>query len=216
MKKLIIFFSLLLVFLNSSAQPDYNIIKNKISSPDSSTFYPKLEQRFVDSDSTLRKEDFYLLYYGGVFSKNYTPQEITEKEKVIRLANYSGEYLQAYELADSLLKIYPVSIQAYFEKAYACHNLKRFDEEEYNRKRYKLFIKIILSSGDGKSLETAWHVNLMNDEYEVLQYLQLLSIEETEIEYSGKVYDVISLKPNKLKLKNIYFDISRQTAAGKH
>ena len=189
----------------SQGQVDYPYIKAIISDSTSNTYYPTLVQRFAGSDSTLTGEDFYFLYYGAVFLPGYDTTKILEAERAIRLANYSGDFLEAYELADSLLKIYPVSIQAYFEKAYACFSLKRFDEEACNNKRYKVLIRTVLGRGDGKSFETPYHINLHNDEYEIIKYLQLESREELEVEYQGKTYEVVHLKPNKLKIKHLYF-----------
>ncbi|MBX9850770.1 MAG: DUF4919 domain-containing protein [Cytophagaceae bacterium] len=188
-------------------QVDYPYIKARISDSTSNTFYPVLTQRFNDSDSTLTGEDFYLLYYGAIFLPDYDTTKILEAERAIRLANYTGEFLEAYELSDSLLKIYPVSIQAYFEKAYACFSLKRFGEEAYNNKRYKVLIRTVMGRGDGKSFETACHINLHNDAYEIVKYLQLESKEELEVEYQGKTYEVVHLRPNKLKLNHLYFII---------
>lgn len=213
MIKLFSGFCVLLILLFQQAvqaQPNYEEIKKNIEDPLSPSYYPDLLQRFSASDSTLTMEDFQHLYFGGVFHKNYDLQQIQEAEKLIRLANYEGDHLIAYELADSLLKEYPISIQAYFEKAYACFNLKRFDEEDFNNKRYKILIRAILSLRDGKTFDSAYHANLPNDEYETLKFLRLEYKEVSEIEYSGNSYDVFSLKPNKSKLKELYFNVSRQ------
>lgn len=206
-----------LLFLLSSSmvfgQVDYEAIKKRTSDEENEMYYPHLIQRFIDSDSTLTIEDFQSIYYGVFFHKPYDLDKIIESERTIRLANYSGEYLEAYELADNLLKEYPVSIQAYFEKAYACYNLKRFEEEAYNTKRYKILITTILSSGDGKTFETAYHANLSNDKYEVIKFLHLEYKEESEVELDGKVFDVFSLKSNKQKQKILYFSKGQQQAA---
>lgn len=206
-KALFIALTFILSFSASIAfsQVDYNDIGQKINDKESKTYYSLLVQRFLDSDSTLTMADFQLLYYGATLQNNFEPDKIMEAERDIRLANYSGKFLEAYQLSDSLLKVYPVSIQAYFEKAYACYNLKRFEEESYNTKRYKILIKAILSKGDGKTFETAYTANLANDKYETIKFLGLTFKEEMEVEYNGKHYDVFVLKPNKSKLKNLYF-----------
>jgi hypothetical protein len=211
--KIYYFVFLLLCSSTGFGQIDYSTIKIKISDPESEAHYPSLLQRFLDSDSTLTIQHFQLLYYGAVFHANYDITKIMETERQIRLANYAGEFLEAYELSDKLLKEYPMSVQAYFEKAYACFNLKRFEEEAYNTKRYKVLLRTILSSGDGKTFESAYHANTPNDEYETLKYLRVESKEEAELEYSGNSYDLFTLKPNKLKLKHLYFNITRQARA---
>jgi hypothetical protein len=204
------FLFLLFLSLEGFCQINYSVIEKKITDSQSDAYYPTLLQRFLDSDSTLTIEDFQLLYYGAVFHKNYDNNKIMDAERQIRLANYAGEFLEAYNTADSLLQEYPMSVQAYFEKAYACFNLKRFEEEAYNSKRYKVLIRTILSSGDGKTFESAYYANTPNDEYETLKYLRVESKEEAELEYNGNSYDLFTLKPNKSKLKHLYFNISKQ------
>lgn len=200
----------LLVIASAIAQIDYETIRMQVTDKESQTYYPALLDRFNQSDSTLSADDFTLLYYGAVFLPSYDLYQIQEQEQKIRLANYDQEFLLAYDLADQLLKNYPMSVQAYFEKAYACFNLKRFEEESYNNKRYKILIRTVLASGDGKSFETAFHANLPNDEYEVLKSLGLEIKEATEVEYLHQSFDLFKLKPNKKKWKETFFNITRQ------
>ena len=194
----------------SFGQINYQQIKKQTCDTLGDFSYPMLIGRFQNSDSTLSLAHFQALYYGGVLRPDFELKKIQDAERSIRLANYSGDFLEAYQLADSLLKEYAVSVQAYFEKAYACFNLKRFEEETYNTKRYKVLIKTILSSGDGKTIESAYQANLPNDEYEVLKFLNLTYKELTTLETAGSTFDVFSLKTNKLKIKNIFFNITKQ------
>lgn len=209
-RKSCLFIVSLLVSASAIAQIDYETIRMQVTDKESQTYYPVLLDRFNQSDSTLSADDFTLLYYGAVFLSSYDLYQIQEQEQKIRLANYDQEFLLAYELADQLLKNYPMSVQAYFEKAYACFNLKRFKEESYNNKRYKILIRTVLASGDGKSFETAFHANLPNDEYEVLKSLGLEIKEATEVEYLHQSFDLFKLKPNKKKWKETFFNITRQ------
>ena len=208
--RLLIFILPFLISSLSSGQDFHSYYKERYFSTDTSTLYFDLLQRFQDSDSTLIFDDFKDLYYGAVFLNSYDPAKITEAEDKIRQANFDKNYQQAFDLADSLLTKYPMSIQAYFEKSWASHNLQLPEEEEYNRKRYKVLIKVVMDSGDGASLTSAWYSNLPNDEFEVLKYLKLDSKEEKEISYDRNVFDIFLLKPNKAKIKEVYFNVTRQ------
>lgn len=207
-------YSFLLLFTFSVsvvyAQVDYDEIKKKTTDPESEYFYTKILERFNNSDSTLTEDDFEAFYYGSVFIDSYDPEKISQAEESIREANYSHDYLRAYEIADSLLKVYPASIQAYFEKGFACFNLKRFEEETFNNKRYKVLVRTILHSGDGKSITNAWYANLSNDEYEVVKYLQLEIKEVKELDVKEQFYDVFYLKSNKAKMKEAFFNVTAQ------
>jgi len=190
---------------------DIQEIKNNTSDTSSEFYYKKLWQRFNNSDSTLTKDHFYYFYYGSTFLPSYQVEAIDSVEESIREANYTKDFIRAYELADSLLQHYPTSIQAYFEKSFACYNLKRFEEEEYNKKRYKVLLKTIMDSGDGKSISSPWYANLPNDEFEVLRYLGAEIKDESELEVKEQVYDYFTLKSNPSKRKEVFFNVTAQT-----
>src|SRR5437868_5024379 len=107
--KLLTTLALLLTSSFLFAQVNYEEIKRKTADPKSEFHYPKLLERFKSSDSTLTKEHFNALYYGAVFLPSYKVDLIDDTETKIREANYNHEYLRAYELADSLLAVYPAS-----------------------------------------------------------------------------------------------------------
>lgn len=210
MRQRILLFCLLFISELISAQTLYSYYKDKYFSSEDTAAYNNLLIRFQKSDTSLRLDDFKDLYFGAIFLNSYNPEKIGEAEEKIRQANFSGNYQLAYNFADSLLKNYPMSIQAYFEKSWACHNLGLTEEEEYNKKRYKVLIRAIMDVGDGLTAGSAWFSNLPNDEFEVIKFLKFEIKEEREISYDGNVYDVFTLKANKSKIKEIYFNVTCQ------
>ncbi len=134
--------------------------------------YRELAEKLRQSDSTLQRNDFLALYYGSIYQPAYQIDLIDSLEIRIKDHNLLQEFIQAYELADTLLAFHPVSITAYFEKSFSCYALKRLDEESINKQKYRLFIKCVLSSGDG-SAEAPFVVVSYNDAIEVLKYLEL-------------------------------------------
>ena len=66
-------------------------------------------------------------------------------------------------------------------------------------------IKKILDSGDGKSIETAYKVNSVNDEYLLLDYLKLKSLSQKLIIKDGFFIDAIHTNT-----KIIYFKIIKK------
>lgn len=203
-------FHCIFISWQSFAQMDIQEIKNKTTDTSSEFYYKKIWTRFKNSDSNLTKDHFYYFYYASPFLPSYQIEAIDSIEQTIREANFAKDFIRAYELADSLLQHYPTSIQAYFEKAFACYNLKRFEEEEYNKKRYKVLLKTIMDSGDGKSISSPWYVNLPNDEFEVIRYLGAEIKDESELEVKDQVYDYFTLKPNKSKRKELFFNVTAQ------
>jgi hypothetical protein len=76
----------------------------------------------------------------------------------------------------------------------------------YNMKVWMVF-ETILSSGDGKSEKTAYHIIAVPHEYDLLNYLDL-EFGGTQ-HLTGGMCDYLEVKKNKEKLKGVYFDVNR-------
>jgi Domain of unknown function (DUF4919) len=170
----------------------------------SSVHYKEQAARLQQSDSTLQRDDFLSLYYGSIYQPTYQLDWIDSLEQRIKDHNLLQEFIQAYELADTLLAFHPVSITAYFEKSFSCYALKRIDEEIINRQKYLLFIKCVLRSGDG-SVETPYVVVSYNDAVEVLKYLQ---VKYKSIEESDRNLLVALLTKKRQGIDRIYFRLA--------
>lgn len=173
-----------LFFLHLSlaqAQINTDSISRSSSSSAGHSRYKQLVAKLQQSDSTLQRSDFLSLYYGSVAQPFYKLDLIDSLEQRIKEQNLLQEFIVAYELADSLLAFHPVSITAYFEKSFSCYALKRIDEESVSKQKYRIFIKCVLSSGNGSS-ETPFVVVSYNDAIEVIKYLQIKykTIEEAD------------------------------------
>lgn len=154
------------------AQINTDSISLNASSVEGRSHYRALVTKLQQSDSTLQRADFLYLYYGSTMQPFYNLELIDSLEQRIKEENLLQQFIVAYELADSLLAFHPVSITAYFEKSFSCYALKRNEEESINKQKYRLFIKCVLSSGDGSS-QTPYAVVSYNDAIEVIKYLQI-------------------------------------------
>lgn len=72
---------------------------------------------------------------------------------------------------------------------------------------YTKLIKSVMSSGDGKSPKTAYHVINISEEYRVLEYLEMEIVEQNLVEDSGHSFDKITAKDADGKTKEFYFNI---------
>ncbi|MDB5255718.1 MAG: hypothetical protein JWM14_413 [Chitinophagaceae bacterium] len=165
----------------AQAQINTDSIALSTSSSTGRIHYKQLVEKLRQSDSTLQRNDFLTLYYGSVGQPSYKLELIDSIEQNIKEHNLLQEFIQAYELGDTLLAFHPVSITAYFERSFACYALKRTDEESINNQKYVLFVKCVLSSGNGFE-ETPFVVVSYNDAIEVLKYLHIKykTIEEAD------------------------------------
>lgn len=204
MKKLGLF-CLLLFQLQAFAQVDLAAISKEVANSSSAAYYPTLLKRFQTSDSTLTEQDFVYLYYGFISQPAYQPRVIDTLEVEVKERNKATDYMGAYELADSVLKFYPVSIGLYLEKSFACYHLRRADEEQYNRKRYLVLVRTVLKNGNGTTADKAYTVLSYNDMYEVTDFLGLNIMKEEKVEANGQHYFLLTPSKNKKKIKHLYF-----------
>jgi hypothetical protein len=187
----------LLLIHDGNSQINVDSIVTRYSSTSGQTAYSSLVHRLQNFDSTLVKQDFIALYYGSVAQPNYNHELIDSIENKIKEYNLLQEFMQAYELSDSLLKIHPVSITAYFEKTFACYGLKRESEEVLSKQKYMIFSKCVLASGNGL-MDSPFQIAVYNDAIEMVKHLQLkykqLSVEDehTVVADLSKKYQGVS------------------------
>ncbi len=170
--------------------------------------YQELSERFHKLDTSLNAESVRDLYYMSATLPSYSPEQLITIEANIRQASADGNYSYAIELSDSLLSFYPVSLTALFEKAYSCARLGRNAEEHIASMQYKVLLRSLTRSYDGVSFSTAIPVINQNDEFEIIRFLNYTASGFREQSYNGKTYDVWSLKKNKKKITELYFDTS--------
>jgi hypothetical protein len=168
--------------------------------------YTAVQEKFELLDTSLTKSDILKLYFESVSNRDL--EQLIASEIRIKDLTSIGEFAKAVFVADSLLATYPVSLVALFEKSYACAALKRTEEEWIANKQYNALIRSILFDFDGESPEKAIPVINQNDEYEIIRSLGFQAIAYREIMLAGKTYDVLTLKKNKKKIPELYFDIS--------
>jgi hypothetical protein len=181
-KKALVFFTLLvLTFHAGQAQLNIDSIGQYYASTAGRITYQENVRRLQALDSTLTKQDFIALYYGAAFQPAYALDWIDSVEYKIKEYNLLQEFMSANELADSLLRVHPVSITAHFEKSFACYGLKRTSEEALAQQQYRIFTRCVLTSGTGL-VEHPFYVVSDQDAIEVVKYLQVkyktVSVEE--------------------------------------
>jgi hypothetical protein len=69
-------------------------------------------------------------------------------------------------------------------------------------------IDSILSTGDGKSLDTAWEVINQNEEYSLLEHLELTPKSQALVFEKGRPYDVFTVQAKDGSERKVIFDVS--------
>ncbi len=76
------------------------------------------------------------------------------------------------------------------------------------REKANSILQSILSSGDGKSLDTAYEVINIIEEYAVLEYLELQKEDQDLVAQNDRFYDVITANDKNGETISLYFDIT--------
>ena len=215
MKHLNIILFLLMMSVAALAQtfskPDYKDIEKQVTDMSSPLHYQKLFARFQSADSTLTASEYSYLYYGTLYSDGYSPYAVSkhsaELKPILAKNGLAPEDIdKLIEVEQKVLADMPFSIRDLNILAFAYS--KKGDKQAEERTRRKLFgiINAIMSSGDGKTEKTAFHVISVAHEYELLPALG--------VRFGGKQSltdskcDYLELAPNEKGIKGLYFDVS--------
>lgn len=216
MKKIILVLIVILVSFESFSQdipfekPNYDLIKKNIENKTSSFYYPKLQKRLMDLDTLLTKDEFRHLYFGYVFQKKYSVswQSPSAKEldlfyKLPRID--PKDYDKIIKLLNKSIADFPFDLPSYnflyFIQAQVGDNDQAMKVSKINQGIFNA----ILSSGNGKTCETGFHVLLVGHEYALLNLFELRSEKQSLI---GNC-DYLSFDKGKYKIEGLYFDIEK-------
>lgn len=209
MKHCIMFFLFTLACMEIYSQaPDYETIRRNVVDSTSDSFYPKLMQRYEAFDTTLTVVDYRHLYYGYLFQNNYDSDWKSKDKKTIEKSFRDAKkdktnYDQVITLVNNSLHEYPFDLRS---MQFLCFLYHENDEKEMGEKASRRFISLIgaiLSSGDGKSCETAYHVIFPQHEFSILKIFQFESAAQKRVD--GCNY--LELKENKRGMEGIYFKV---------
>ena len=194
--------------------PDYKRIKKEINKKGSEFYYPELLRRFQVADTTLTAEQMYYFYYGTATRPDYNPY---------RLSNYDGlkealggdevteeGWRKAAQVVDEELESDPTNLRFHVYRQMVYSNLYGKESQEatdaYNQ--VIMLFTTIMSSGNGKTPETAFQVISTTDEYGLMDMLGLSLKSQSLVERHGRSYDLMEFQENNYDLESLYFDVT--------
>lgn len=196
--------------LGSAGKPDYNAIEKAVAKKKSPYHYPGLFKRYLEGDSTMTMEEERHLYYGYIFQDEYDPYGRSDYEDSLRSmfekdTIVQEDYLKIIEFTNKIIEENPFNIGALSYRTYAYRMTDQPEKYERSRTQMYLVLRVILTSGDGISAETAFYVIAVPDEYEVLSAL--------EYSFSGSQTlvgdcDYLTIGENSEDIEGLYFNVS--------
>jgi len=188
--------------------PDYSVIEQNITDKKSEFYYPNLMKRYKNFDESLTTEHLKHLYYGYLFDKGYHPftrsAHTGDLNTLISTPNLDNRGLKKLvNLTEKMFKENPFDLRAiyYMSSAY-----NRFEEEEKSRKIIKIFeglVDAILSTGDGTSCESGFHVIWTGHQYFLMDIIGVSSKGQRLVEGEYAVCDHHNLVDNSHRNRKI-------------
>jgi len=216
MKKGLFFLFLFLTFMNAYSQestfkaPVYKMIESVTKDSTSEYFYPKLMARFLNCDSTLQLQDYRCLYFGYIYQKEYQPYWLSSQEnELIKYYRSSKikekDYDKIISLTTQSILEFPFDLRQMNYLSYIYH-LKgdNLSQQKVSRK-FTGIIDAIMTSGDGKTCETAFHVISVGHEYVLLNLFQF----DVKSQALTGNCDYLTLEKDDRNIEGIYFNISK-------
>ena len=191
---------------------DFDFINTKIKDSTSTFFYPLLINRFVKVDTTLTEKEYELIYYGNTYSEKYKPYSTSEAEKKFFELYRQEKYKEAIPFGKEVLKENPINLKISFRMLVCFNVLGDKITAKHYANRYFPLLNCIYNSGDGKSIQTAFVVLKVDDEYEILDDLGLSSkgqalVGDTDVLTIDKKNQKV--KKGEKKISSLYFNVTK-------
>jgi hypothetical protein len=139
--------------------------------------------------------DYTRLRLSYMDSPEYKAAKDTSKsEEAMADALNKKDYPAALKAAEAVLDSNYVNIDAHFVALVANQEMGATDKADFHRTVFRGLINSIRNSGDGKSLETAWVVITVHEEYVMLRVLGFRPSQQSLVNQKGHSYDVMKVK----------------------
>ncbi|MEG1586507.1 MAG: DUF4919 domain-containing protein [Bacteroidales bacterium] len=206
-----LFTGMSLIAQTEEEAPDYDKIARQINNRESELYYPRLMRRFAANDTTLSLEDYRTLYYGFTMQEDYDPYRVSPY--TVKMKEFSVADTISLTACDSIIKYglkavddFPFDIRSMNLLIYG-YKCKKDEKQRWIwTEKLKNIIDAIISSGDGESEESAFHVIYPAHEYDIINRFGLTAKNSVLI---PPALDYIEVSDNKFNIKGYFFNISR-------
>ena len=192
--------------------PDMAQIKEAVNNPHSPYYYPTLTAKYNSNDTTMTLDEYRYYYLGYTFQEDYNPYRKSEFAHQIDHLYKQGrklsvaEYENLIKFAQTTLNDDPFDLRQINILIYALKGVNKYKEAAVWQYRLNHLIDAILSTGDGITPETAWHVIYPTHEYLVLNCLGMKGV---EFIFVAPCYDYIEIEKNNRNIEGFYFNVER-------
>lgn len=134
--------------------------------------------------------------------------EAPNREAMVTAFN-ENDYAKAVALAEVVLDYEFVQLGVHRASADAYRKLENKARADFHQAVAEKLLNALLTSGNGKTAETAYRVLTIREEYFIMNELGFKVTSQALMSANGKAYDVLSGRDSKTdKSVSVYFDIS--------
>lgn len=191
--------------------PDIEMVRQAVQDPESPYFYPRLIDRYFRRDTTLTTDDYRYLYLGYSFQDDYDPYRVSSYENSLdtlyqRNDLTSAECEKLIRYAGQVLADNPFDLRRMAVMVYANMMLGNQTEVAFWQSRIHRLVDAIISTGDGRTPETAWYIIEPVHAYDLLNTLGVVA---EAYEFEPPCYDYIQVYDLIGNARGFYFNVSR-------
>lgn len=119
-------------------------------------------------------------------------------------------YAQAIKIAQSVLENNFVEVNAHMVAQAAYQAVGDAERAQFHKYVAEGLLKSIKSVGDGKSVDTAFHVISINEEYGLLRSMGLRPFKQSLVEHEGHIFDALTVvDPQTNQQSVVYFNVDK-------
>ena len=180
-------------------------VRDVVSNEQSAYYYPKLLEKVRDHPAELSTEDCFYLYYGGVFQSGLPMLAITAPGRTeFDRAVQAGNCRKVLQLGAKLLERNPTTLNVLLHMAVCIRDNQIPDAEFAYEQRFRNLLEAILSTGDGRSMQTAIRIADMEDDYVIKGVLGFLGGKESQGFDGDHAYSIWEKGGQKLYFEDIF------------
>ena len=147
--------------------------------------FKALQQRFIRGDETLTNQEIGLIYYGQAFTEKYNPLPFFG----IKEALDEKDFEKCLSLCKESLGKFPAAVTTLLHGLISAQQIGDTDVLSNYALRFRQLTQMLLTIGDGKSIEKAIPVLWVDEEYAILAGAPGKLILQELLHQDGEQYD---------------------------
>lgn len=202
------------VTLSAFAQaPDYQAIKDSITTTGSRYYYPFLMERYRLADTTLTALDYHYLYYGYPEQELYRPLLDNSYTDSLSMAfgTRATPSMQTYGriifLCKGILHQEPFNLRDMNALAFAYSQVGDTVQAQKVMRQIEMVIKTIKDSGNGLTDQTPWYITYYKHAEDIMNLMGVSFRRPIIMTRTVEFFPIEKMADNK-KIKGYYFDFA--------